>query len=273
MHSNKSGDTSVSKRDDILVLFDVDGTITPARRPIEDKMDTFLRSLKERVSVGLVGGSDLSKIAEQTLPPIMRSQLSEDPIDICVNRFDYVFAENGLVAYKGGQLLAKQSLVNKLGEDRLQRFINFCLAYMSTLVLPVKRGNFIEFRNGLINVCPVGRSCSQEEREQFNAYDKENSIRQKFIDQLELQFGPKSNDPIDLVYSIGGQISFDAFPRGWDKTFCLDLIDKSFTKVYFFGDKTKPGGNDHEIFADPRTIGHTVTNPDDTLNQLEGLNL
>ena len=34
------------------------------------------------------------------------------------------------------------------------------------------RGNFIEFRNGMINVCPVGRSCSQEERDAFGNYDK-----------------------------------------------------------------------------------------------------
>ena len=31
------------------------------------------------------------------------------------------------------------------------------------------------------------------------------------------------------------------------------------------------GGNDHEIFADPRTIGHTVAGPDDTRKQLEEL--
>jgi phosphomannomutase len=26
-----------------------------------------------------------------------------------------------------------------------------------------------------------------------------------------------------------------------------------------------PGGNDYEIFEDPRTIGHTVASPDDTV--------
>ena len=31
------------------------------------------------------------------------------------------------------------------------------------------------------------------------------------------------------------------------------------------------GGNDYELFADPRTIGHTVTSPDDTRKQLEEL--
>ena len=34
------------------------------------------------------------------------------------------------------------------------------------------RGVFIEFRSGLINVCPVGRSCTQAERDQFSEYDK-----------------------------------------------------------------------------------------------------
>ena len=33
------------------------------------------------------------------------------------------------------------------------------------------RGTFIEFRSGLINVSPIGRSCSQAERDQFFAYD------------------------------------------------------------------------------------------------------
>lgn len=31
------------------------------------------------------------------------------------------------------------------------------------------------------------------------------------------------------------------------------------------------GGNDHEIYEDPRTIGHKVANPDDTVKQLREL--
>lgn len=68
-------------------------------------------------------------------------------------------------------VISFQNIVEHVGEDILQRFINFCLQYMSNLWLPRKRGNFIEFRNGLINVCPVGRSCSQEERDEFAEYD------------------------------------------------------------------------------------------------------
>jgi phosphomannomutase len=45
----------------------------------------------------------------------------------------------------------------------------------------------------------------------------------------------------------------------------------AYTTVYFFGDKTSKGGNDYEIYEDPRTVGHTVLNPDDTAAQLKKL--
>ena len=60
------------------------------------------------------------------------------------------------------------------------------------------------------------------------------------------------------------------FPKGWDKTFCLQYLN-DFDKVYFFGDKTYKGGNDHEIYESERTIGSTVTSPDDTMQQVRAL--
>lgn len=60
------------------------------------------------------------------------------------------------------------------------------------------RGTFIEYRNGLINVCPVGRSCSQAERDQFAAYDKEHQIRKKLVADFETEFAGKG-----LCFVIG----------------------------------------------------------------------
>lgn len=42
-----------------------------------------------------------------------------------------------------------------------------------------------------------------------------------------------------LTFSIGGQISFDVFPNGWDKRYALNLVqDENFEEIHFFGDKT-----------------------------------
>lgn len=85
-----------------------------------------------------------------------------------------------------------------IGEEALQEFINFALNYISQLVLPFKRGTFIEFRTGMLNISPVGRNCSTEERHQFYQYDVENQVRQKFIQVLKKQF-----PNLLLTYSIG----------------------------------------------------------------------
>lgn len=241
----------------ILCLFDVDGTLTLPRQKVTKEMTQFIKDLQNKITVGVVGGSDFSKITEQ---------LGSSADDL-VKSFDYVFSENGLVAYKGGKFLDENSIQTHLGDEVLQQFINYCLGYMAKLNLPRKRGTFIEFRKGMINVCPVGRSCSQEERVEFFEYDKVHNVRKDFVDCLRKEFKGKG-----LTFSIGGQISFDVFPDGWDKRFCLNYVkDDGFKEIHFFGDKTMPGGNDHEIFSDDRTIGHTVTSPDDTMKQVKEL--
>ena len=79
-------------------------------------------------------------------------------------------------------------------------------------------------------------------------------------------------------YSIGGQISFDVFPTGWDKTYCLQHLETEknlsgveYKTIHFFGDKTYKGGNDYEIFEDKRTEGHAVESPKDTMKILKEL--
>ncbi|URE41956.1 phosphomannomutase [Musa troglodytarum] len=61
------------------------------------------------------------------------------------------------------------------------------------------------------------------------------NIRPKMISVLREKFAH-----MDLTFSIGGQISFD-------------------------------GGNDYEIYESERTVGHTVTSPDDTAAQCRSL--
>ncbi|KAI6175509.1 Phosphomannomutase [Aphelenchoides bicaudatus] len=169
-------------------------------------------------------------------------------------------------SFKGTESLPSESIATKLGEDKLQDVINFCLEYISRIRLPVKRGTFIEYRKGMLNVSPIGRSCSQQERDAFVILDSEQKIREKFVQELRQRFSSYG-----LTFSIGGQISIDAFPTGWDKTYCLKYLTANFDQIHFFGDKTQPGGNDHEIFSHEATIGHTVTNPEDTKEQVAKL--
>ncbi|OMJ29513.1 Phosphomannomutase [Smittium culicis] len=237
-----------------ICLFDVDGTLTPSRGKIGPEMKDALARLRQICAIGFLGGSDLSKQHEQ---------LGNNILD----EFDFCFSENGLVSFRCGEPLPKQSFIGFLGEDKYKKFIKFVLHYIADLDIPIKRGTFVEFRNGMINVCPIGRNCSQEERKAFLEIDNKHGYRAEFVAKLEKEF-----PDYGLKYSIGGEISFDVFPVGWDKTFALNhLKNEDFDAVHFFGDKTMPGGNDYEIYTCDGVIGHSVKNPENTLETLNKL--
>ncbi|EGS18774.1 uncharacterized protein CTHT_0053830 [Thermochaetoides thermophila DSM 1495] len=247
-----------------ICLFDVDGTLTPARLSASPEMLDLLKRLRQKVAIGFVGGSDLAKQQEQ---------LGSAEVDV-TTMFDFCFAENGLTAYRLGEQLPSNSFIKWIGEEQYKELVRFILHYIADLDIPIKRGTFIEFRNGMINVSPIGRNASVQERNDFEKYDKEHGVRKQFVEKLKEKFGH-----LGLTYSIGGQISFDVFPNGWDKTYCLRHVEADaerpdgvkFTTIHFFGDKTFPGGNDYEIYNDPRTIGHSVTGPEDTMAELKRL--
>lgn len=241
-------------RPNVLVLFDVDGTLTASRKCITPQMLQVLQRLKQITYIGFVGGSDLAKQQEQ---------LGQD----CTQFFDFSFSENGATAFKNGQLLSQESFLGYLGESKYTQLVNYLLRYIADLDIPKKRGTFIEFRNAMINVSPIGRNCTYEERYEFEQYDKQHGIRTKMCYDLERAFGH-----FNLKYSIGGQISIDIFPQGWDKTFCLNhLQHESFEQIHFFGDKIVEGGNDWEIANHPQVIPHCTPNPESTAKMIEEL--
>lgn len=105
-----------------IVLFDVDGTLTEARKTVKPDMVSILRKLRgseyqsseqsdgslRDVDIGVVGGSDLDKQKEQLGPETLKM-------------FDFNFAENGVVAYKQGEPLATTSITEFLGEEKIKK--------------------------------------------------------------------------------------------------------------------------------------------------------
>ncbi|KAG6334191.1 hypothetical protein ID866_4891, partial [Astraeus odoratus] len=192
------------------------------RQSASAEMIEFLGKLREQAVIGFVGGSDFVKINEQL------SVNGVNALDI----FDFAFAENGLTAYKLGKQQASQSFINYVGEERYKKLVNFILHYIADLDIPVKRGTFVEFRNGMLNVSPIGRNATVKERYEFEAYDKAHGVRAALVDTLREKFADYG-----LTFAIGGQISFDVFPNGWDKTYCLRFVEQEgFDEIHFFGD-------------------------------------
>jgi Eukaryotic phosphomannomutase len=77
------------------------------------------------IIVIILSGSDLPKQEEQ---------LGEGIAKV----FPWNFSQNGLVAYKNGELLEVQTMAKHIGEDNVKRIVNWTLAYISKLDIPIK---------------------------------------------------------------------------------------------------------------------------------------
>lgn len=243
------------KRKKTILMFDVDGTLTESRLIIKQNMKELLEKISKHVDIAAVGGSDYVKVIEQ--------------LQDSVSNFKYVFSENGLVSYlQDGTKFHVNKISENLGEDNLQKLVNFLLNYIADLDIPKKRGTFIEYRQGMLNVSPIGRNCSQEERIEFYEYDKIHKIREKMKNDIEKEFQEK----LKIKCSIGGQISLDLIPIGWDKSYSLQFVEKNYDNIIFFGDKIYEGGNDYEIAIDKRVNFYFKTkSPECTFDVLNSL--
>ncbi|KIO26534.1 hypothetical protein M407DRAFT_74442 [Tulasnella calospora MUT 4182] len=228
-----------------LCLFDVDDTLTIPRQRVSKEMLDVLAQLRKKMAIGFVGGSDFSKISEQ---------LAVDGGRV-VDQFDYAFAENGLTAYKMGKELPSQSFIKFIGDTEYKKLVNFILHYLADIDIPIKRFGHASSVPGPPKA--NGVSCS----DLFHRGTFIHQVRAKFMQKLKETF-----PQYDLIYAVGGPISFDIFPRGWDKTYALKHVeDEGFEEIHFFGDKAYPGGNDYEIYNDSRTIGHSIKDPEETI--------
>lgn len=121
----KMSSTTPPENPRTIALFDVDGTLTIPRGEVTEDMMTFMKDLSKKITVGIVGGSDLPKQEEQLGDGI-------------VHVFPYNFSQNGLVAYKNGEMLESQTISKFLGEDNIKRIVNFVMKYLSELDIPIK---------------------------------------------------------------------------------------------------------------------------------------
>ena len=115
-------------------------------------------------------------------------------LHIRVRGLDTIFSKYKKITGKDGYISDKICQINYLINFlnlRLQYknvfvcdLINICLYELSKTDCLVKTGTFIEARTGMINISPIGRSCSQDQRDEFDKLDKLNNYRTKLVTKI-----------------------------------------------------------------------------------------
>uniref|UniRef100_A0A914QJR0 Phosphomannomutase n=1 Tax=Panagrolaimus davidi TaxID=227884 RepID=A0A914QJR0_9BILA len=88
-----------------------------------------------------------------------------------------------------------------------------------------KMREFMHETHKKVHLAVVGGSDLSKITEQLG------DIKDLLVAELEKRFSDYG-----LKFSIGGQTSVDAFPIGWDKTYCLRYLTSEYDTIHFFGE-------------------------------------
>lgn len=232
-----------------VYVFDMDGTLTRPRKPMDDDFAAAFTPWLLKNQAFIATGSDLKKVYEQLPESVMHAFTG-----ICCSMGNILWSK-GEYVYKR-DFTPEPELLTDLEEYRRQT------AYPYTLY-----PNYIEKRTGALNFSVLGRNCPYEERERYNAWDKEAGERKGIAAALSVKY-PK------YEFSLGGSISIDIVVKGHGKEqIALDLREKyPHEHIMFFGDRTLPGGNDYALAAALLKLEDTevvqVDSPDEVLTRL-----
>jgi len=245
------------------LLFDMDGTLTDARKLITEDVVQALVKIPTGTKRHLVTGSDMAKIEEQI------------PNNLLLNIFDRVYACNGTRVYNCNldmddetralepDLIHSTTLLDHYSEADINHIVNVLLETAYKTHTKIKTGTFIEWRESQINFSVVGRNCTSEQREDYVRWDKKSGEREKIVESLRQTFKGWG-----LSFRLGGQISIDITREGWDKSYAFQNMIETPDQCVFFGDKICKDGNDLDI-AMKCAYYHNVESPADLILQLQ----
>ena len=202
-------------------IFDVDGTLTPSRKKIQDDFESPFLTFCRKHDVYLVTGSDREKTVEQV-------------------GLDIFYTAKRVYNCSGSDVYEKDKNVYRdnweLPKD-VEMHLNDELVFSD---FPLRNGNHIERRPGGVNFSILGRDPNpMKGRKEYISWDKIHGERDYIARRLVYNFP-------DLTVALGGQTGIDIGPKGADKSQILRDFSKD-DDIHFFGDRIEKGGNDHTL--------------------------
>ena len=264
-----------SRKNRPVVLFDLDGTLTLPRELLEWSLVPVLRKVSRVADIGIVSGSPFSYIDQQAAcawNSIASPAAANFTIMPC----------NGTQVFRwsmqSGKFVQEYGLDFKMhlrtNGDGLEyhKLITIILELQLQFIADHKEftsltGNFVSYRNSMINWSLVGRDANAIERAAFAKLDNKKKVRQKLSEALRA--GLDGIELHDMEFALGGTTSIDIYPKGWDKTHALKHFPRR--SIWFVGDRCQAGGNDHTIWQALQSTGtsFSTSGPAETIQILE----
>lgn len=210
-----------------LIAFDLDGTLTQHKTPLDDKNRAALCRLAEKYSLVMVGAGQCRRIF---------NQMGEFPIDVIGNYgLQYCSYDS-----EKKDIVTVRDLTLPCDRESIEKRVNYLREKYGFTSFA---GDSVEFHpSGCVTFAILGTKAAQTDK---LAFDPDRSKRRKIYAEVCELFP-------EYVVFVGGSSSFDMAPKPYNKNYALDLYCKekgfSHNEVVFVGDDYGMGGNDESVY-------------------------
>lgn len=210
-----------------LVAFDLDGTLTQHKTPLDDTNRAVLEQLSKHYKLVMVGAGNAMRIF---------NQLGGFPMDVMGN----YGMQLGLYNPETKTLDLVRNDCVPCDRESVDKRITLLRERFG---FTEYAGENVEFHDsGCVTFPILGTKAKAEDK---LAFDPDRSKRRKIYDIVVETFP-------EFVVFVGGSSSFDMAPRPRDKYYALSNFCKelglSHDEVAYAGDDYGPGGNDESVY-------------------------
>jgi phosphomannomutase len=238
-----------------LIAFDVDGTLSPSRSPMEADMAEIFKKLLETKQVAIITGGAFADIKRQVLDVIGENNPRNKNLTLLPTNGGGLWVFDGVWKELSSHKLTpeeKEKIIKALKEVDQADF---------ELCNNKSYGAEIQDRNSEITYSALGDHAPVELKQAWDPdFKKRISLQNELMKRLP-----------EFEVKIGGTTSIDITAKGMDKAYAITRLLKHFNynkeDVLFFGDAVYENGNDYPVFlAGIDTV--KVTGPEETKERL-----
>jgi len=230
---------SINYKNKKLIVFDLDGTLTKSKSPMEPGMNSSLVGLLKAKQVAVIGGGQFSQFDQQFVsklecPPELLERL-------------YLFPTTASAFYRFSNNTWQKVYSHELNSEEKKKILTAFDESLAELkyIPPAKvYGEVIEDRGSQISFSPLGQKVVDvlgEEGIRLKAEWGATEWRPKIAAAVAKRLS-------EFNVKMGGLSTIDVTRQGIDKGYGLRQIEEHLhvpiSEMLFIGDAIFPGGND-----------------------------
>lgn len=238
-----------------LIVFDLDGTLTESKSPLDAEMDALLGSLLRVIKVAVISGGAWPQFKKQLLANLPGQNLENLYIlPTCGTKF-YQYESSWKELYSEDLSASEKGrITGALGQA------------IETLGFKAGKatGEVIEDRGSQITFSALGQEAPLEEKKKWDPDFAKRKKMKALLDKLIPEFSVR----------LGGTTSVDVTRPGIDKAHGIRKLQATLGiaihEMVFVGDALFPGGNDYPA-KEAGVLSIQVRDPDESKRVIEAI--